>query len=63
MAKEATKKSLKSMTVNELKAEMIERYDGNAGEILNGFHEMGIRSQKKLKAAMIRWMERDDENA
>lgn len=48
----------KQPTLEQLKAKMVEMYDGNAGEIINGFREMGITSEKKLKAAMIRYMER-----
>jgi len=51
-------KDLKNLTEAELQAIMIERYDGNAGEIINGFREMGIKG-KKLKAAMIRYIERN----
>jgi len=48
---------LTKLSEAELKALMIERYDGNAGEIILGFQEMGIKG-KKLKAAMIRYIER-----
>jgi len=50
-------KDLKKMNFAELKAVMIDRYDGNAGEIINGFQEMGLKG-KKLEAAMVRYIER-----
>jgi hypothetical protein len=45
------------MNFAELRAVMIDRYDGNAGEIINGFQEMGLKG-KKLEAAMVRYIER-----
>jgi hypothetical protein len=51
------KKDLKSMNFQELKVEMIERYDGNAGEIILGLEECGFRG-KKLNAALVRYMEK-----
>jgi hypothetical protein len=50
-------KDLKKMNFAELRAVMIDRYDGNAGEIINGFQEMGLKG-KKLEAAMVRYIER-----
>jgi hypothetical protein len=50
-------KDLKNMNFAELRAVMIDRYDGNAGEIINGFQEMGLKG-KKLEAAMVRYIER-----
>jgi len=49
--------NLQSLTVNQLTELMITRYDGNAGEILNGFREMGLKGEK-LRVAMIRYIER-----
>lgn len=51
------KKKLSDMSFNELRAEMIDRYDGNAGEIINGFQECGLKG-KRLNAAMVRYLER-----
>jgi hypothetical protein len=51
--------NLKKLTVEQLKAQMVEMYDGNAGEIINGFREMGITSEAKLKKALIGYMERN----
>lgn len=50
-------KKLTDMSEAELRALMLERYDGNAGEIIGGFQEMGLRG-KKLCAAMVRYIER-----
>jgi hypothetical protein len=50
-------KELKDMNFEELKSVMISRYDGNAGEIINGFQEMGLKG-KKLNQALIRYIER-----
>jgi hypothetical protein len=47
----------KKLTFDQLRAIMIERYDGNAGEIINGLQEMGLRGSK-LTAAMERYIER-----
>lgn len=45
------------MDLNQLKKVMIERYDGNAGEIWHGFVEMGLKGER-LKAALVRYIER-----
>jgi hypothetical protein len=50
-------KDLKNMNFAELRAVMIDRYDGNAGEIINGFQEMGLKG-KKLEAALISYIQR-----
>lgn len=55
MAKE--QKKLSDMSFSELQAVMFDRYDGNAGEIINGFQEMGLRG-KRLNAALVRYIER-----
>jgi len=44
---------LKKLSLNELQSIMLDRYDGNAGEIINGFRECGCTSAGKLKKAMI----------
>lgn len=49
--------NLKKLSTEELKAIMIERYDGNAGEIINAFREMGLKG-KKLDTAMINYINR-----
>ena len=51
--------NLESLTLSELKTLLIELYDGNAGEILNGFREMRITKEKPLKAAIIRYINRN----
>jgi hypothetical protein len=51
-------KKLKDMTFAELRQVMIDRYDGNAGEIINGFQEMGLKGNR-LTAAMVRYLERN----
>ena len=50
-------KELKAMSFEELKSVMISRYDGNAGEIINGFQEMRFRGEK-LRQALIDYIER-----
>jgi hypothetical protein len=50
-------KDLIDMNFAELRAVMIDRYDGNAGEIINGFQEMGLKG-KKLEAALISYIQR-----
>jgi len=50
-------KKLSDMNYAELRQLMIDRYDGNAGEIINGFQEMGLKG-KRLTAAMVRYIER-----
>ncbi len=47
---------LELLSVTELKTLLIDLFDGNAGEILNGFQEMGITNPSKLKAAIIRYI-------
>jgi len=49
--------NLENKSFAELKAIMIERYDGNAGEIIHGFMEMGLKG-KALTAAMVRYINR-----
>jgi hypothetical protein len=49
--------NLETLTFAELKQIMISRYDGNAGEIINGFMEMGLKG-KALTAAMVRYINR-----
>lgn len=51
---------LELLSTSELKALLFDLYDGNAGEILNGFHEMGIK-EAKLKPAIIRYIVREQE--
>ena len=53
---------LELLSTPELKALLIELYDGNAGEILNGFREMGIK-EAKLKPAIIRYIVRKQETS
>ena len=48
---------LEKMTVAQLEALMVQRYDGNAGEIIHGFKEMGIKG-KNYKNALIRYINR-----
>lgn len=43
---------LKSLSVQELKTILIDLYDGNAGEMIHGYEEMGIRGDR-LKSALI----------
>lgn len=47
----------KKLTFEELRALMIQLYDGNAGEIINGFQEMGLKGQR-LCDAMQRYIDR-----
>ena len=49
--------NLENLTFAELKAIMVQRYDGNAGEIINGFMEAGLKG-KHLTAAMARYINR-----
>jgi hypothetical protein len=49
--------NLENKSFAELKAIMVQRYDGNAGEIINGFMEMGLKG-KALTAAMVRYINR-----
>jgi len=50
-----TLQTLESLTVNEVKEAMVAAFDGNAGIIINGFEEMGLKGDA-LKAAMIRYI-------
>jgi hypothetical protein len=45
-------KDLKSLSIQELKSIVIDLYDGNAGEMIYGYEEMGIRGDR-LKSALI----------
>jgi len=47
---------LEKFSTSELKSILIELFDGNAGEILNGFREMGITKDAQLKSAIIRYI-------
>lgn len=47
---------LEKFSTNELKSILIDLFDGNAGEILNGFREMGITKDAQLKSAIIRYI-------
>lgn len=49
--------TLQTLSIPQLKQLLTDRYDGNAGEILYGFIEMGLKGER-LKAAMIRYIER-----
>ena len=50
---------LELLSTSELKTLLIGLYDGNAGEILNGFREMSIKKDSQLKSAIIRYIIRD----
>lgn len=51
-------KDLNRMSIEELKQLMVDRYDGNAGEIIFAFeHELKLKG-KKLKDTLIRYIER-----
>jgi hypothetical protein len=52
-----TMETLQTLSIPQLKQILTDRYDGNAGEILYGFIEMGLKGER-LKAAMIRYIER-----
>ena len=52
-----TLQTLQTLSIPQLKQLLTDRYDGNAGEILYGFIEMGLKGER-LKAAMIRYIER-----
>jgi hypothetical protein len=52
-----TLQTLESLTLDQLKEAMVVWYDGNAGEIIHGFMEMGLKGEK-LKAALIRYIRR-----
>jgi hypothetical protein len=47
---------LELLTTSELKTLLIDLFDGNAGEILYGFREMGITKDANLKSAIIRYI-------
>jgi hypothetical protein len=47
---------LELLSTSQLKNLLIELFDGNAGEILNGFREMGITKDAQLKSAIIRYI-------
>ena len=49
--------NLENLTFAELKAIMVQRYEGNAGEIIHGFMEAGLKG-KHLTAAMARYINR-----
>ena len=49
---------LELLSTSELKTLLIDLFDGNAGEILMGFREMGITQDAKLKSAIIRYITR-----
>ncbi len=50
-------KSLQDMSMPELKQELINHYDSNAGEIIYGLIEMKL-TQQGIKKAIIRMIER-----
>ena len=50
-------KSLQEMSIPELKQELINHYDCNAGEIMYGLIEMGL-SKNGIKKALIKYIER-----
>jgi hypothetical protein len=50
--------NLELLSLSELKTLLIELFDGNAGEILNGFREMGITKEQPLKSAIVRYINR-----
>ena len=45
-------KDLESLSIEELKSIVIDLYDGNAGEMIYGYQEMGIIGNR-LKSALI----------
>ncbi len=47
---------LEKLSTAELKSILIDLFDGNSGEILNGFREMGITKDAQLKSAIIRYI-------
>ena len=47
---------LELLSTYELKTLLFELFDGNAGEILYGFREMGITKDANLKSAIIRYI-------
>lgn len=51
-------KDLNKMTIEEIKQVMVDRYDSNAGEIIFAFErEMGMKG-KRLKTALISYINR-----
>ena len=50
-----TLQTLESMSLSEIKGLMVDQFDGNAGIIINGFVEMGLKGDS-LKAALIRYI-------
>ena len=48
---------LEKLNLEDIKGIMVDRYDGNAGVIIGGFMEMGLKGEK-LKAALIRYINR-----
>lgn len=48
-------KNLQTLSIEQLTNQLILHYDGNAGEILYGLKEMGIKGDK-LKAALISYL-------
>lgn len=51
-------KDLNKMSIEELKQVMVDRYDGNAGEVIFAFeHEMRMKG-KKLKTALVNYINR-----
>jgi hypothetical protein len=48
---------LKNQSLEEIQQQLYQIYDGNAGEIIYGLMECGLRGNK-LKAALIGYIER-----
>ena len=48
---------LKNQSLEEIQQQLYQIYDGNAGEIIYGLMECGLRADK-LKAALIGYIER-----
>tara|TARA_R100000501_G_C2563567_1_gene73254 strand:+ start:504 stop:668 length:165 start_codon:yes stop_codon:yes gene_type:complete len=51
-------KTLQSMSLAQLKQELIRLYDGNAGEMYYSLLEMGL-SKSMMKKALIKWCEKE----
>jgi hypothetical protein len=47
---------LEKLSLPQLRSLLIDLFDGNAGEILNGFREMGITKDAQLKSSIIRYI-------
>lgn len=47
---------LEKLSLPQLRSLLIDLFDGNAGEILNGFREMGLTKDSQLKSAIIRYI-------